>query len=64
MVSNSRIYDIVKLLLDKEMALFLNGNKIWEYSLLLMDCVFLQLELVYRRILLIVHGKEAQYLPK
>uniref|UniRef100_A0A914ICY4 Cyclin N-terminal domain-containing protein 1 n=1 Tax=Globodera rostochiensis TaxID=31243 RepID=A0A914ICY4_GLORO len=39
----------------------LNIDSLWEYSVLILDCVFLDMDEFYKRILLIVHGNRAEY---
>uniref|UniRef100_A0A183BV89 enoyl-CoA hydratase n=1 Tax=Globodera pallida TaxID=36090 RepID=A0A183BV89_GLOPA len=42
----------------------LNVDSLWEYSVLILDCVFLDMDEFYKRILLVVHGNRAEYVSR
>lgn len=39
-------------------------HSIWEYSVLIVDCVFLRLEEFYDRIAMVAHGRQGKHAPK
>ncbi|KAL3084117.1 hypothetical protein niasHT_033221 [Heterodera trifolii] len=39
----------------------MNIDSLWEYSVLILDCVFLRMDDFYRRILLLVHGDRTEF---
>jgi len=50
------IESILDVLFKQNSYLMFETKMLWEHSLLILDCVFLQLAEVYRRILIIIHG--------
>ena len=41
----------------------MNTRALWDYSLLIMDCIFLHADEFYHRIAIVAHGNNAQYVP-
>uniref|UniRef100_A0A914KK91 Cyclin N-terminal domain-containing protein n=1 Tax=Meloidogyne incognita TaxID=6306 RepID=A0A914KK91_MELIC len=41
----------------------MNTRALWDYSLLIMDCIFLHSEEFYQRVAIVAHGNNAQYVP-
>ncbi|KAL7070053.1 hypothetical protein ACQ4LE_011070 [Meloidogyne hapla] len=41
----------------------INTRALWDYSLLIMDCIFLHADEFYQRVAIAAHGNNAQYVP-
>uniref|UniRef100_A0A915E362 Cyclin N-terminal domain-containing protein 1 n=1 Tax=Ditylenchus dipsaci TaxID=166011 RepID=A0A915E362_9BILA len=58
------IESVLEILIIRKKDDRMNVRNLWEYSILILDCVFLRMEEVYLRLLVMIHGQEARHLGR